>query len=84
MDRWRDITYVKFVYEYKPNKEEKERTWLAVGGDRVNYPNEVGTPTADLILIKTHLDIIISTPVARYITLDISNFYLNTPMERFE
>ncbi len=25
-DRWKDITYVKFVCEYKPTKEEQERT----------------------------------------------------------
>jgi hypothetical protein len=84
VDRWQDITYVKFVCEYKPNKEEKERTRLAVGGDRVNYPDEVGTPTADLLLIKTHLNSVILMPAARYMTMDISNFYLNTPMERFE
>ncbi len=84
MDRWQDITYVKFICEYKPNKEEKERTRLAVGGDRVNYPDEVGTPTANLLLIKTHLNSVILMPAARYMTIDISNFYLNTPMERFE
>jgi hypothetical protein len=84
VDRWQDTTYVKFVCEYKPNKEEKERTRLAVGGDIVNYPDEVGTPTADLLLIKTHLNSIILTPAGRYMTMDICNFYLNTPMERFE
>ncbi len=68
----------------KPNKEEKERTRIAIGGDRVNYPDEVGTPTADLLLVKTHLNSVISTPATRYMTMDISNFYLNTLMERFE
>ncbi len=47
--------------EYKPNKEEKEHTRLAVGGDKVNYPDKVGTPTADLILVKTHLNSVIVT-----------------------
>jgi hypothetical protein len=84
VDRWQDITYVKFVCEYKPNKEEKERTRLAVGGDRVNYPDEVGTPTANLLPVKTHLNNVILTLAERYMTMDISNFYLNTSMERFE
>jgi hypothetical protein len=44
----------------------------------------VGTPTAELLLVKTHLNSVISTPAARYMMMDISNFYLNTPMERFE
>lgn len=53
---------------------------MAVGGDKVNYPDDVGTPTADLLLIKTYLNRAISTPQAKYITVDIHNFYLNTPM----
>ena len=70
--------------EYKPNKEEKEHTPIAVDGDKVNYPDEVGTPTANLLLVKTHLNSIISTPAVQYLTLDVSNFFLNTPMEWFE
>jgi hypothetical protein len=33
------------------------------------------------VLIKTHLNSVISTKGARYITVDIKNFYLNTPMK---
>ena len=57
---------------------------LRWGGDKVNYPDEVSTPTANLLLVKSHLNSVISTPSAKYLILDISNFYLNTPMERFE
>ena len=55
-----------------------------VGGDKVNYPDNVGTPTADLTLVKTHLNSVISTKNAKYMTLDVKNFYLNTPMKRYE
>ena len=83
-DRWKDITYAKFVCELKPNKAEIHRTRLTVGGDKVHYPGDVGTPTADLTLVKMHLNSVISTPGARYMTLDVKNFYLNTPMVRYE
>ena len=83
-DRWKDVTYAKFVCELKPNKAEVHRTRLTVGGDKVHYPGDVGTPTADLTLVKIHANSVISTPGARYMTLDVKNFYLNTPMERFE
>jgi hypothetical protein len=83
-DRWKDVTYAKFVCEIKPNKAEVHRTRLTVGGDQVHYPGDVGTPTADLTLVKIHVNSVISTRGARYMTLDIKNFYLNTPMERFE
>lgn len=79
-ERLKDVTYPRFVYEEKPYKTEVHRTRLTVGGDKINYPDDVGTPTSDLLLVKTHVNSVISTPNARYMTLDISNFYLNTPM----
>ena len=54
------------------------------GGDRVHYPGDAGTPTADLLTVKLLLNSIISTKNARFMTLDIKDFYLNTPMERYE
>ena len=83
-DRFKDVTYAKFVCELKPNKAEIHRTRLTVGGDKVHYPGDVGTPTADLTLVKIHVNSIISTHGARYMTFDVKNFYLNTPMTRYE
>ena len=34
--------------------------------------------------MKLLLNSVISTPNAKFMTLDIKNFYLNTPMERYE
>ena len=55
-NRFKDVTYAKFVCELKPNKAEIHRTRLTVGGDKVHYPGDVGTPTADLTLIKIHVN----------------------------
>jgi hypothetical protein len=55
-----------------------------VGGNLVNYPGDVGTRTADLLTVKLLLNSVISTPGARFMSLDISNFYLMAPMERPE
>lgn len=49
-ERLKDATYGKFVCEEKPNKAEVQQTRLTVGGDRINYPDKVGTPIADLLL----------------------------------
>jgi hypothetical protein len=51
-----------------------------MGGDKVHYPGDVGTLTADLTLVKMHVNSVISTRGAKYMTLDVKNFYLNTPM----
>ena len=83
-DRRRDITYGQFVCTIRPEKAEQHRTRFTVGGDRVNYPGEVATPTADMLVAKILFNSIISTPNAKFMTMDISNFYLMTPLNRPE
>ncbi len=68
----------------KPNKEEKERTQLTAGCNRINYPEDVGTPNADMTLVKILLNSVISTKEAKCVMLDLKDFYLNTPMKRYE
>ena len=55
-----------------------------MGGDRVHYPGNAGTPTTDLFTIKVLINSIISTAGAKFMTMDIKDFYLNTPMARYE
>ncbi len=79
-DWFKDVTCAKFVVELKPNKEEMHRTRQTVGGNKVHYPGDVGTPTADLPLVNMLANSVISTPGARY----VKNCYPNTPMTRYE
>ncbi len=83
-DRIKDVTYGSYSCEIKQNKEEKHRTWLTAGGDRIHYPDNVGTPTANMTLIKVLLNSIISTEKSRCVILDVKDFYLNTPMKRIK
>ena len=55
-----------------------------MGGNLINYPEDVGTPTADLLTVKLLLNSIVSTPGAKFMTVDIKNFYLCTPLKRRE
>jgi hypothetical protein len=43
-----NITYGKLVCYFKPNKNEKHRVRLAVGGDRLDYSGDTATSTADM------------------------------------
>ena len=44
----RRATYLRLVAELKSNKSEKHRVRSTVGGNRINYPDVVTTPTAKM------------------------------------
>jgi hypothetical protein len=83
-NRMKDVMYGSFSCNLKPNKAETHQTRLTTGGDRINYPKVVGTLTADMTLVETLLNSIIPTKGAKCVMLDIKDFYLNTPMERYK
>jgi hypothetical protein len=56
---------------------------FTAGGDK-NYPGEVATPTAEMFVAKLLFNSVVSTPGAKFMTMDISNFYLMTPLLRPE
>ncbi len=70
--------------ELRSNKAEVHRMRLMVGGDKVHYSDDVGSPTADLTLVKMHINSVTSTQGAKYMTLDVKYFYLNMPMSQYE
>ena len=73
-ERTRDVTYGLITCLIRPEKiDEPNRMRLVVaGGDRVHYPFDTGTPTADLLTVKLLINSVISTPGARFFTMDIT------------
>ena len=82
--RAKDVTYASFLCKVRNEKKERNRTRLVGGGDHTNYNGEVATPTAEMLVAKILFNSVISTKRARFMTADISNFYLNTPLKRPE
>ena len=80
----RKATYLNMVVDYRPQKTDPERVRWTVGGNLVFYPGIVSTPTADSTIAKMIFNSTISTPGARFYCFDISNFYLGTPISRYE
>jgi hypothetical protein len=76
--------YRKIVCDYKPHKNGKERVRLAVGGDRLDYSGEVATSTADITTFKILINSTLSTKDAKMMMMDIKNYYLGTPLPRYE
>jgi hypothetical protein len=53
---------------------------LTAGGNRIDYPGNKSTPTADLTTAKLLINSTISTPGAKFLAIDLANFHLNAPM----
>ena len=69
------------VVDFRPQKEDPNRVRITAGGNLIKYAGELTTRTADLTTPKMLWNSAISTEVARYMVLDIGNFYLETPMD---
>jgi hypothetical protein len=76
--------YPRFVCSEQPQKAERNQTRLTLGGNLINYPGDVSVGTAELDTTKILLNSVVSTPEAKFCTADVTNFYLNTPMDRKE
>ncbi len=55
-----------------------------MGGNLIKNPDDVGTPTANLLLIKVFLNSVVSTPGARFENAEFTNFCLMAPLKRSE
>ena len=53
-------TYVKAVCNVRTQKKDTHRTILTTGGNMINYPGEIRTPTSDLNTKKLHVNSAIS------------------------
>jgi hypothetical protein len=76
----KDVTFRQFVCKVRPEKAEPNQTRFTVGGDRINYLSKVATLTAETSVAKMLFNSVISTKGACFMTMDISNFYLMTPL----
>ena len=65
----------------RPQEKDKHQARLVMGGDRVNYPYYVSTKTVNLDTTTMFLNSVISTPGARFMTMDITDFYVGTPLK---
>jgi hypothetical protein len=61
--------------DYRPQKEEPNRTRLTVGGPLIDYLGDVSTPTADTTTAKLVINNSTkSTPNTKYMCGDIKDF----------
>jgi len=84
VNRLKDVTYIKFVCTFQTEKKNPNRMRETMGGYLTNYLDDVGVPTANLLLIKIFLNSVISTKGAKFANAVLANFYLMSPLKRPE
>ena len=59
---------------------------MTAGGDRLDYPHDPSSPAVSMFNAKLHINSTISDAKkgARYLVVDIKNFYLGTPMNYYQ
>ena len=74
-------TYAQIVVSYRPQKEDPYQVWITFGGDKIDYAGETFTPNDNITTAKCLFNSVISTKFAKFLGLNIKDFYLNTDMD---
>ena len=80
----KDITHAYIVCTIREMKEDKHQTRITVGGNNIKYAEDISTPTAHLETAKMLFNSVLSRKNAKFMSIDISNFYLMTPLDKYE
>jgi hypothetical protein len=71
-------TYERIVVDHQPQKENPNQIRITVNGNLITYKGSTSTRTANLTLSKLLWNSVLSTEGAKYMCLDIKNFYLTS------
>ena len=82
----RDITYASFICDKRPLKPEPFRVRVVVGGDRLSFDEDSGSPATNLLETKILINSTISDADegARFFSADLKDYFLGSPMSRPE
>ena len=82
----RRVTYATYVLDYRSLKDEPYRVRITFGGDISVYLDDAGSPALNLMETKLLVNSIISDAKngARFMSADIKDYFLATPMAKAE
>jgi hypothetical protein len=66
------------------SQERKGTRAISVGSDILDFTGDVATSMADITTFKILINSTLSTEDAAMMMMDINNYYLGTPLPRFE
>ena len=72
-----DVTYATFVLDDRPLKTEEYRVRVTVGGNRLSYEDDSGSPAANLLETKVLINSVIldAKSGAQFMTADIKDYF---------
>ncbi len=76
----KEICHTMVVCKVHPEKDDPDCTRKMIGGNCICFMGNVGTNTTSLELVKLLLNSMFSCSGARFSSIDLKNFYLNTIM----
>ena len=78
--------FATYALDFRPLKEEQNRVWITVDGDRLTYLDDAGSPEANLLETKVLINSTISDSKhgARFMSADIKDYFFTTPMGKVE
>jgi hypothetical protein len=68
------------VCKVPPKKDDPDCTCITIGTNCICFPGDVGTNTVSLELVKLLFNSVFFYPGAYFSSIDLKNFYLDTPM----
>ena len=76
------IICVSYVCDYRPLKDKLYRVQITVGGDKLDYIDDISLPVVNLLEIKILINSTISDAKkgARFICTNVKDYFLATPM----
>ena len=80
MQKRKEICHIMVVCEVHPDKHDPDCTCITIGGNCICFLGNVGTNTALLELVKLLLNSVLSQKEAHFSSIDLKNFYPDTPM----
>ena len=79
----RTVTYGIIVAKIQLQKAEIHFKQLTVGLNLINLPGDVTTPKEDLTKVKLIYNTVLLAKNAKFLCVDIDNFYFDNPMDRY-
>jgi hypothetical protein len=78
------ITYANPVVDHCPQKEDPNRIQITAGENLIQCDLELSVHTADINTAKVPWNSVVSTEKAKFMCLDIKNFYLTAALKYYK